>query len=213
MTLTVGKDKEQVDILVDEPTVSGRHCRITMVDDASFIVEDLDSTNYTFLNGVPVKTSRMSNRDQLRLGKFDIDYNWLKGQFNKSMNAKKTDFKKEFAELKSLYEQHKNQLNRIDARYQRNDAILRTAVGIGAPLVAFLLNQNVYVVGVVGTLSLTWILLFKKSNLKAQQEKEEASVQFMLKYRCPKCGLEFGNKNWKLIEADGACQKCKAKFI
>ena len=38
------------DIVVDRPTVSGRHCRLTRIEEG-FVLEDLRSTNGTFVNG------------------------------------------------------------------------------------------------------------------------------------------------------------------
>lgn len=52
-----------VDFVVDAPLVSRVHCRLTAVPDGSLELEDLDSTNGTYLNG-----SRVRGRTRLEAG-------------------------------------------------------------------------------------------------------------------------------------------------
>ena len=58
----------ECDVVVDQPTVSGRHCRVTR-DAAGYSIEDLDSTNGTFVDGVALTGSRPVTRgDAVTLG-------------------------------------------------------------------------------------------------------------------------------------------------
>ncbi len=68
-TVTIGS-RPDCDLVVNVPSVSGRHCRLTR-DGASFILEDLGSTNGTYLNGERVAghvTTRLAASDTLHLG-------------------------------------------------------------------------------------------------------------------------------------------------
>lgn len=57
------------DIVVVEPVVSGRHCRLTRVD-GGYLLEDLGSTNGTFVNGVRVTGPvRVTQSDSVTLGR------------------------------------------------------------------------------------------------------------------------------------------------
>jgi ABC-type multidrug transport system ATPase subunit/pSer/pThr/pTyr-binding forkhead associated (FHA) protein len=59
----------ECDLVVDQPTVSDRHCRLTRTVDGEFL-EDLGSANGTFLNGVRVRGRvRVSRCDRITLGK------------------------------------------------------------------------------------------------------------------------------------------------
>ncbi|MBI1246279.1 FHA domain-containing protein [bacterium] len=61
--------RDTCDIVVDQPTVSGEHCRLELVDDELF-VEDLQSTNGTFVNGERIFRKKQIHRDALvTLGK------------------------------------------------------------------------------------------------------------------------------------------------
>jgi len=56
------------DVVVDQPTVSGRHCRVTGAP-AGYVVEDLGSTNGTFVNGVRISAPTPVGRsDTVMLG-------------------------------------------------------------------------------------------------------------------------------------------------
>ncbi len=57
--LTIGRDPRRCQIVIDDPTVSGRHARLSLAaasgaDAAHVWVEDLHSTNGTFVDGRPV---------------------------------------------------------------------------------------------------------------------------------------------------------------
>ncbi len=66
-SLAVGR-KADNDIVIDNPAVSGHHCRISMQGGAYF-VEDIESTNGTFVNGKRVKKSGLHNNDVVGLAK------------------------------------------------------------------------------------------------------------------------------------------------
>ena len=56
------------DIVVDRPNVSGHHCRLVKIGDQYFL-DDLRSTNGTFVNGQKVVSRvAVSRTDQIRLG-------------------------------------------------------------------------------------------------------------------------------------------------
>jgi Nif-specific regulatory protein len=64
--LSLGRDTSS-DVPLVEPSVSRRHCLIRRSADG-FAVEDLDSFNGTFVNGVPVKEHALAHGDQLSVG-------------------------------------------------------------------------------------------------------------------------------------------------
>ena len=60
-TLSVGR-KPDNDVVIDNPAVSGHHCKITLAGD-TFFVEDLNSTNGVFVNGKKVMKSGLKHND------------------------------------------------------------------------------------------------------------------------------------------------------
>ncbi|MBQ9438647.1 MAG: FHA domain-containing protein [Lachnospiraceae bacterium] len=60
-----------------DPSVSGTHCKITASGD-SFFIEDLRSTNHTFVNGAEVtKTAPIKAGDQVKMGNAIFTLNFL----------------------------------------------------------------------------------------------------------------------------------------
>jgi pSer/pThr/pTyr-binding forkhead associated (FHA) protein len=56
------------DVVVEQPRVSRRHCRLTELDDG-YLLEDLGSSNGTYVNGVRItEATRVSTDDQVTLG-------------------------------------------------------------------------------------------------------------------------------------------------
>ena len=68
--ITIGRDSS-CQIRLNDSTVSRHHARITLNGD-TLTIEDLDSNNGTFLNGLPVTTNRLRVDDIVTLGKVEL---------------------------------------------------------------------------------------------------------------------------------------------
>ena len=69
---TVGRHPE-ADIFLDDVTVSRRHLKFNQVD-GGFELEDLGSLNGTYVNHDRVDHYRLSNGDEVQIGKFRLTY-------------------------------------------------------------------------------------------------------------------------------------------
>jgi pSer/pThr/pTyr-binding forkhead associated (FHA) protein len=65
--LTVGR-KPDNDVVIDNPAVSGHHCRIS-VQEGTYFVEDLESTNGTYVNEKRIKRSGLHHNDVVGVAK------------------------------------------------------------------------------------------------------------------------------------------------
>jgi len=84
---TLGR-KAHNDIQIDNLAVSGEHAVIVSILNDSFL-EDLNSTNGTFVNGQQVKKHFLQNNDVIELGKYRLKY------INEApQHATQTDFEK-----------------------------------------------------------------------------------------------------------------------
>jgi pSer/pThr/pTyr-binding forkhead associated (FHA) protein len=67
---TVGRNPP-ADFVVDSPLLSRMHCRLS-ASETKLTVEDLRSTNGTYVNGERVRQAPLQDGDRLRLGRFDL---------------------------------------------------------------------------------------------------------------------------------------------
>lgn len=68
---TIGS-RADCQLVVDHPSVSGEHCRLT-VEDCTLLLEDLNSTNGTYVNGEVIEAPREVNlTDRITLGKTQL---------------------------------------------------------------------------------------------------------------------------------------------
>lgn len=69
---TIGR-KPSNDIHIDNLSVSGNHAQVITILEDSFL-EDLGSTNGTYVNGKLIKKHALENGDKITLGKFQLTY-------------------------------------------------------------------------------------------------------------------------------------------
>jgi ribosome-associated protein YbcJ (S4-like RNA binding protein) len=68
---TIGR-KPHNDIQLDDPTVSGQHAAILMLQNA--YVEDLNSTNGVLLNGKQVTRRQLNHGDMIKIGRHELKF-------------------------------------------------------------------------------------------------------------------------------------------
>lgn len=70
--ITIGR-KANNDIQIDNLAISGQHAAITVILDDAFL-EDLNSTNGTYVNGQSVKKRALQDNDVVEMGKYRLKY-------------------------------------------------------------------------------------------------------------------------------------------
>jgi diguanylate cyclase (GGDEF)-like protein len=66
--VVLGRGSE-ASLRIDEPSVSRSHARITFSGPGSYAIEDLGSTNGTFVGGRPVKRAALDSGDRVQIGR------------------------------------------------------------------------------------------------------------------------------------------------
>src|SRR6476619_8657154 len=61
------------DIVIDNLAVSGEHAVLTAAQ-SDVVIEDLNSTNGTYINGKAVKKQLLTHNDTVEIGKYKIKY-------------------------------------------------------------------------------------------------------------------------------------------
>ncbi len=70
--LTIGRSPHS-DIFLDDVTVSRHHARVIR-DESGFLVEDLNSLNGTYVNRKRIERHRLTEDDELQIGKFKLAF-------------------------------------------------------------------------------------------------------------------------------------------
>jgi hypothetical protein len=70
---TLGRAPDN-DIVLENMVVSGRHCVFELQGLNDVYIEDLKSTNGTYINGKMVKRQRLRDRDVIHIGNFRIEF-------------------------------------------------------------------------------------------------------------------------------------------
>ncbi len=84
-SVRIGRAQDN-DIVLEEDAVSGNHARIDLIPNEymdglmDIFIEDLDSTNGTFVNGAPVKRQQLQNFDTIRIAWTDFKLVTDKGE-------------------------------------------------------------------------------------------------------------------------------------
>ncbi|MBI4469260.1 MAG: FHA domain-containing protein [Acidobacteria bacterium] len=65
--VSVGRDPESA-VVLDHPAISGRHAEIAIGPDDQVVIQDLHSTNGTFVNGVRIERATLCEGDRLTFG-------------------------------------------------------------------------------------------------------------------------------------------------
>lgn len=69
--LTIGR-KSDNHLVIPDPSVSSRHCIIRELPDGTCLIEDLNSSNGTFINGKRISQTMIKPGDQLLLAGWKI---------------------------------------------------------------------------------------------------------------------------------------------
>jgi pSer/pThr/pTyr-binding forkhead associated (FHA) protein len=71
-TLTIGRAPTN-DLELVDPAISGEHCRVKP-EDGGYVLYDVESTNGTMVNGVPVDRHVLKPGDVISLGQVGISF-------------------------------------------------------------------------------------------------------------------------------------------
>ena len=88
----IGRNAEN-DIVIENLAVSKLHARIVKQDEAYYI-EDLNSTNGTYLNKIRITKKDLKDNDIISVGKHSLEIHFLKkGDINTTQNIKNDTMK------------------------------------------------------------------------------------------------------------------------
>ncbi len=213
MEFTLGRQPDN-DIVIDEPVVGRKHLKIGYVSDNELLIEDLGTTNLTFVNGNRISKKLISPKDQVALGSYKLDTAMIFTTVLKKIKDSKMDFTQEFNDLKKIYSDYERKVNRLNKNSQITPLLLKAGfTAVTMILVFFLLDdQNLRypVMMAAGIIGGFVTLLPTKSETNMKDKKDSLDVEVMKLYKCPKCGVSLFSHRWKYWADQKKCDKCQA---
>lgn len=215
MIIKIGKSEDN-DFIVNDAHVSRHHAQLKREDDGGLLLEDIGSTNGTFVNDVQIVRKRVTPTDKVRLGDhYELNLSEVL-KFN-------NDYSEEFLKLKKVYEDYIQAKVKIQSSNQFKTRLLQSLPfalpGVLGVVVGFLGkgSTELFTVSMLITICAPTIGIYlgAKQAAKIPQQLQEIANQFKINYVCPKCGTFLGEIPWESLRNRKQCpvSSCKAKWV
>ena len=213
--ITIGKANDN-EYVVNDPSVSRHHAQLTYEEEGHWILEDLGSTNGTFVNGIQIARKQVTSKDVIKLGD---SYVLNLAEVLKANN----DYSEEFAALKQVYDNYIQAKIKIQSSNQFKTRLLQSLPfalpGIIGVLIGFsgkgspaLFAISLFITICAPTVGSYW---GAKQSAKIPKLLQDLTTQFKIDYVCPKCGTFLGEIPWESLRNRKHCpvSSCKAKWV
>lgn len=233
MEIIVGRRGEQSFPIMDK-AVSGKHLKLTTMPDGKVQVEDLESTNGTFIDGVQVIKKIVSRNTVVRMGSsFTFRISDVIPEVNTPSTPSQTpptppappkpeydeEILRKFQELESVwnkYQQEKINLQKSNASKGFLRMLPMFVLGALGYLISCIpelaqFRTAITLAGLGIGIIITWISYKSATSLPEQMEK--LNQQFQIDYVCPKCKQFLGFTPFEGLKNRGQCSACKSKWV
>lgn len=75
-TISIGSSRQN-DIVISESFISNHHAKISLLKNGDYFIEDLASSNGTYVNGSKVITKNFTKTDVVKIASADLPQNWF----------------------------------------------------------------------------------------------------------------------------------------
>lgn len=213
MIIKIGKNGEN-HFVVDNPSVSRSHARLISDGSQKWTLEDLNSTNGTYVNDVQILKKNINPSDRIKFGNSNV-YT-LRDILHAS-----DDYCAEFEKLQGTYKTYIEEKVKIQSSNQLKTRLFQSLPfaipGIIGVTVGFLGKGSPEIFGISLLITIlapaTGIYLGAKQASKIPVQLQAIADQFKIDYVCPKCGSFLGEIPWESLANKKQCPACKAKWI
>lgn len=215
MVVRIGKAKDN-EFVVNDPYVSRYHAKLTKNEEGELFIEDVESTNGTFVNSDRIIRKKIAATDTVMLGDHYI------------LNIRDAlkydnDYSEEFAALKLVYDHYIREKIRIQSSNQFKTRLFQSLpfafIGIVGLVIGIVgkSNHTLLVVSfVLAVCAPTFgIYMGARQSAKIPELLQNIANQFKIDYVCPKCGAFLGEIPWESLVNKKQCSvgTCRAKWV
>jgi hypothetical protein len=219
---TIGKNAATT-LRFTDPRVSDSHAKLTLHDENKIIVEDNQSANGTFVNGLRIVRKEITVNDSLVLVKPTVAEGGI------AVNLKQffappppaalvlKGFEDTLTELESIYKKYKIDKDAIASAHSKKLNLLRGGMIIVPSMISvWCLHDTKYsyyaALVTSGSAALSMMLT---SGMTPAAELEKVGEEFMIDYKCKVEGCTrgfFGNISPTVLEANKRCPCTKCTW-
>jgi FHA domain len=229
-TITIGRNEKNDIPISRDNSISDFHAKVMQQEDGFYLVEDLQSTNGTFVNGRPIRKATIGLTDKLQVANYTINLADIFQVSAPGLNKKDgNDYSEEFKEKAETWYKWDNEKTKAEKVL----LFKRTALMLIAPLLWTIISFTVlrslreskiiedhklysdlaggYIVissifSVIATLITT--------NPKHAKNRLRAAEKLRITYKCPNCNSSLGTDSPEYYYEQNSCNNaaCKAVF-
>ena len=216
MIIRIGKAEDN-DYVVDDAYVSRYHARLGRDENGNLFIEDLNSTNGTFVNNNRIIKKKISSSDTVMLGSHYI------------LNVRDAvkfdnDYSEEFAYLKSVYDDYIKEKIRIQSSNQFKVRLFQSVpfaiIGVAGLVIAFVgskRSNGLFIISLLLAICAPTIGIYfgARQSAKIPEQLQHLANKFKIDYVCPKCGTFLGEVPWESLANKKQCpvSTCRAKWV
>ena len=211
----------------DNPTVSGKHAKVFRGNDGKLYIEDLGSTNGTYVNNQRIKRSPISSGMIVKLGSNYILP--LEQHIIPKLPIGDDEFNHRMNQLKHIWDNHQETIREINLSKQKaGSKRMMPSITIGSlgTIITTILNISIegheYRNGITAAVAIivaivsvsSYFIMDKTISAKTKALDEDLANEnekFQLEYECPACH-NFLGAPWAVIAKKCECPRCHRPF-
>jgi len=205
LSYTIGRRSEN-DVVIQNNKVSGYHAKVSIVTKDVLLLEDLDSTNGTYINDRQIKRGLVTKRDKVFFGSLRVEMTKMfpaNKMYNEHSNL--TD-KEKFYALKGVYDNYIEFKEKLAKEQKKRGIYMKGGVLVGAATLSMVIPGIGLLGGFAG--------LILSEYLKPEEKIKAVKMQFEQDYVCPHCNEYLDGVPWEKLRKNKACSfpGCRKKW-
>ena len=213
MELIIGKKGNQP-VPITEPTVSRKHCKVTVLGPNRYQIENLSQTTYTRVDGKVIVKTTATLDSKIELG--PVYKTTLRNLISGKVNP---EVVYSIAHLKKIWDSFNQKNIEID-RTQRQINLIRSGgmiftMGGGFIAGLFELKTIGMLCAGIGVVAMIISFLFMKKT-ETYEQRQKRIKEFKHQWVCPnpKCGKSINQPDFDMLVINlHQCPHCKCKYV
>ncbi|MBQ2127721.1 MAG: FHA domain-containing protein [Prevotella sp.] len=200
-------------------SVSRRHCRIEVLPNGTYTIENLKMENDTFVNGSPIFKKTVTTSDTIELGgeRYKLSWEVIQKIITSAIPAppKTADIRP----LRYVWERYERDTNAIASSMAKKNAIRGgtgaiSMIGMAVAFIPGLENVRIIMIVIAVFIIILMAIISLVDAQNAPKKRKALQQRLRNEYVCPNCKKFFMNMDYDLLHRQyDNCPYCKAKFI